>query len=188
MRKIYKNVSRRLTEIHCCWWHWASVSFWASLVLNWCRKKHLFSADVPWYWLLLRWKEHHKSIQMDTDKFFTSYHSHYKTAQIAKLMGPTWGPPVSCRPQMGPMLAPRTLLSGSDWGIHGTQICTHKSNTYPTLTGEMQQAWRVTCEEFGDQWPCYIPAPHSIFVAWNFENVPQCLAEFVYVECAWAIF
>ena len=33
-------------------------------------------------------------------------------SQIAKLMGPTWGPPGSCRPQMGPMLAPWTLLSG----------------------------------------------------------------------------
>ena len=33
--------------------------------------------------------------------------------QIAKFMGPTWGPPGSCRPQMGPMLAPRTLLSGA---------------------------------------------------------------------------
>ena len=32
--------------------------------------------------------------------------------QIAKFMGPTWGPPGSCRPQMGPMLAPWTLLSG----------------------------------------------------------------------------
>ena len=34
--------------------------------------------------------------------------------RIAKLMGPIWGPPQagSCRPQMGPMLAPRTLLSG----------------------------------------------------------------------------
>ena len=31
--------------------------------------------------------------------------------QIARFMGPTWGPPGSCRPQMGPMLAPRTLLS-----------------------------------------------------------------------------
>ena len=28
-------------------------------------------------------------------------------------MGPTWGPPGSCRPQMGPMLAPWTLLSGN---------------------------------------------------------------------------
>ena len=33
-------------------------------------------------------------------------------AQIAKFMGPTWGPPGSCRPQMGPMLAPWILLSG----------------------------------------------------------------------------
>ena len=33
-------------------------------------------------------------------------------SQIAKFMGPTWGPPGCCRPQMGPMLAPWTLLSG----------------------------------------------------------------------------
>ena len=33
-------------------------------------------------------------------------------SQIAKFMWPTWGPPGSCRPQMGPMLAPWTLLSG----------------------------------------------------------------------------
>ena len=32
--------------------------------------------------------------------------------QIAKFMGPTWGPPGSCRPQMGPLLAPWILLSG----------------------------------------------------------------------------
>ena len=33
-------------------------------------------------------------------------------SQITKCMRPTWGPPGSCRPQMGPMLAPWTLLSG----------------------------------------------------------------------------
>ena len=33
-------------------------------------------------------------------------------SQIGKFMGPTWGPPGSCRPQMGPMLAPWSLLSG----------------------------------------------------------------------------
>ena len=32
--------------------------------------------------------------------------------QIAKFMGPTWDPPGSCQPQMGPMLTPWTLLSG----------------------------------------------------------------------------
>ena len=31
--------------------------------------------------------------------------------QIARFMGPTWGPSGSCQPQMGPMLAPWTLLS-----------------------------------------------------------------------------
>ena len=37
-----------------------------------------------------------------------------KPTQIARSMGPTWGPPGSCRPQMGPILAPWTLL----WGIY----------------------------------------------------------------------
>ena len=32
--------------------------------------------------------------------------------QIARFMGPTWVPPGSCGPQVGPMLAPSTLLSG----------------------------------------------------------------------------
>ena len=38
--------------------------------------------------------------------------SFWEMSQIAKFMRPTWGPPGSCRPQMGPMLAPWTLLSG----------------------------------------------------------------------------
>ena len=33
-------------------------------------------------------------------------------SQVAKFMGPTWCTPGSCRSQMGPMLAPWTLLSG----------------------------------------------------------------------------
>ena len=33
-------------------------------------------------------------------------------SQKTRLMGPTWGPSGSCRPQMGPMLAPWNLLSG----------------------------------------------------------------------------
>ena len=31
--------------------------------------------------------------------------------QIAKFLGPTWGPPGSCRPQMDSMLAPWTLIT-----------------------------------------------------------------------------
>ena len=37
---------------------------------------------------------------------------------IARFMGPTWRPPGSCWPQMGPMLAPWTLLSlSSGWDM-----------------------------------------------------------------------
>ena len=32
-----------------------------------------------------------------------------KLIQIARFMGPTWGPPGACRPQMGPMMAPWTF-------------------------------------------------------------------------------
>ena len=53
-----------------------------------------------------------------TDKFDTTmyilenYGPFYNQSQKAKFMEPTWGPPGSCRPQVGPMLASWTLLSG----------------------------------------------------------------------------
>ena len=37
----------------------------------------------------------------------------FSQPQIAKFTGTTWGPPGSWRSQMGPMLAPWTLLSGA---------------------------------------------------------------------------
>ena len=40
----------------------------------------------------------------------------------AKFMGPTWGPPGSCRPQMGPMLAPWNLLSGLAQGSGNSSV------------------------------------------------------------------
>ena len=43
---------------------------------------------------------------------YTVSHEFYIRSQIANFMGPTWSPPGSCRPQMGPMLTPWTLLSG----------------------------------------------------------------------------
>ena len=40
-------------------------------------------------------------------------------ALIARFMGPTWGPSGADRTQVGPMLAPWTLLSGCGWVEHG---------------------------------------------------------------------
>ena len=45
-------------------------------------------------------------------QFFLAKLSVISAFQIARFMGPTWGPPGSCRPQMGPMLVPWTLLLG----------------------------------------------------------------------------
>ena len=49
--------------------------------------------------------------------------SHINSSQIAKFMGPTWGPPGSCRPKVGPMLAQWTLLSGIFHYRLLTRIC-----------------------------------------------------------------
>ena len=48
----------------------------------------------------------------------------YKAPQIAKCMGPTFGPAGSCRPQMGPMLTPWILLSGTVMtkDVHGPEL------------------------------------------------------------------
>ena len=35
-----------------------------------------------------------------------------KPTQMVKFMGPTWGPPESCRPQMGPMLPHEPCYQG----------------------------------------------------------------------------
>ena len=51
-----------------------------------------------------------------------SFHVNNKISQIAKFMGPTWGPPGSCRPQMSLMLAPWTLLSGMLTSLYLTEL------------------------------------------------------------------
>ena len=47
------------------------------------------------------------------------FNSPRNTTLIARFMGPTWGPPGADRTQVGPMLAPWSLLSGnvSNWFI-----------------------------------------------------------------------
>ena len=56
------------------------------------------------------------SIHHRTTRYITQFFSR-SISQIAKFMGPTWGPSGPCRPQMGPMLGSWTLLSGIAWKI-----------------------------------------------------------------------
>ena len=61
------------------------------------------------------WKVSHyeMSFSTDTNELRRLECFIWKHPQIARSMGPTWGPPGSCRPQMGPLLVPWTLLSVS---------------------------------------------------------------------------
>ena len=69
----------------------------------WCllQAMHLIQCDA-----IIMQSDYSKIIMINTYSF------PMRGTQIARFMGPTWGPPGSCRPQMVPMLAPWTLLSG----------------------------------------------------------------------------
>ena len=69
-------------------------------------------------------------------------------SQITKFMGPSWGPPGSCRPQMGPMLAPWTLLSGTYQSITPSNSCSLAADTRHDIWGCRVPwcVWILCCE------------------------------------------
>ena len=86
-------------------------------------------------------------------------------AQIAKSMGPTWGPPGSCRPQMGPMLAQWTLLSGGDPWLFDNSVAARCLITYELTIkymGEIDWCQMVTKQKKYE--PCAI---WSFTVKWH---------------------
>ena len=70
--------------------------------------------------------------------------SRNKSSQITRLMGPTWGPPGSWRLQVGPVLAPWTLLSG----MFNFTVITVSTNSQWWLWGHIQTQprWRHNME------------------------------------------
>ena len=50
-----------------------------------------------------------------------------KGTLIARLMGPTWSPPGSCRPQVGSMFTPWTLVSGDGLYVNCDLFIMHVS-------------------------------------------------------------
>ena len=73
------------------------------------------------------------------------------STQITKFVGPTWGPPGSCRPQMSHMVAPWTLLSGYSlkWYL---EICRRVGKEYPKI-----KAFRQSVSDL-----CHCIAAYSI--------------------------
>ena len=62
--------------------------------------------------------------------------------QITKFMRPTWSPPGSCRPQMGPMFAPWTLLSGYVWlYVISVKICVIRLLIFLRVVSLVLEQW-----------------------------------------------
>ena len=94
----------------------------------------------------------------------------FKVPQIAKFMGPTWGPPGSCRPEMGPVLAPWALLSGAVLWAMGQVHCgicelfipDFLANTgYGFLADCLPQVWPLFCQSVQHDSPFPRLAPQS---------------------------
>ena len=93
-------------------WIYPGISFYTLLQLA---SRNLCSGSPPrCSWLLLCGHDNLGKGRTHPSRFHWDalLCSSTQPTQIAKFMGPTWGPPGFCRPQMGPMLAPWTLLSG----------------------------------------------------------------------------
>ena len=72
------------------------------------------------------------AVEQMTCKYLIQYPPRSSTTygpQIARFMGPTWGQPGSCRPQMAPMLAPWTMLSTASMSCIGI-VFSNNSHTY----------------------------------------------------------
>ena len=68
------------------------------------------------------------------------------TSHIARLMGPTWGPPGSCRPQIGPMLSPWTLLS---WYVLNIKLSYEFASTYQHFFKQMCSGPALVDKKYG---------------------------------------
>ena len=107
--------------MHCTggqelFWGKVHIIWILSDIMSLCRtNRHIFQRNhnAEQVLLLLRDTEHHNNSNI----------SHFITALIAGFMGPTWGPSGAYRTQVGPMLAPWTLLSG----------CTYKGGLKPSI-------------------------------------------------------
>ena len=112
---------------------------------------------------------------------------HRFISEIAKFMGPTWGPPGSCRSQMGPVLAPWTLLSGfMSWtysceeemgdGYHSSRwwavVCT-------VLSHHLSQNWLAIYEN-SIQYKCGQDLP--VFIQGNVLNIIVCGTDAIWVQ------
>ena len=85
-------------------------------IINWTSLDFFSRRSCDNHLGLISKKMPHPSVSRFNLKIsYRTFHPNLPPNQIAKFMWPSWGPPGSCRSQIGPMLAPWTLLSGMSW-------------------------------------------------------------------------
>ena len=70
-----------------------------------------------------QWWLNHKMCAINTLHITGEFHAHFSTPD-SKVHGANMGPPGPCRPQMGPMLAPWILQSGTLMCAKWAHLCT----------------------------------------------------------------
>ena len=95
--------------------------------------------------------------------------------QIARFMWPTWGPHGSCRPHVGPMLAPWTLLSGTVSLPESNPMyfcipAVPRGCVYPDTLGHLQPPWGRPCLLFSSRGFGGVCVSVCI---WKHQNTPQ---------------
>ena len=88
---------------------WCDLSYWHCDVYH-----SLFILTCRILWLHDLYWGRHEQILCGALHLLSAHLQFTKSTQIANFMGPRWGPPRSCRPEMGPVLAPWTCYQGSN--------------------------------------------------------------------------
>ena len=107
--------------MHCCTNSQVADDLTMALMWCHCNEKYQWNKCFKFIWTYSLSGGHRKMPQVRRPSQFSQVSGmenfpnfqQWECPQIARFIGPTWGPPGSCRPQVGPMLAPWTLLSGS---------------------------------------------------------------------------
>ena len=99
------------------------------------------------------------------------------TTQIANFIGPTWVQPGSCRPQMGPMSAPWTLLSGNksafckQW-LEAEQAIVTKMHDTTEYRYSIKKNGNLTCDMH-----------HSFVYILNYDSNNSVKEKMIYFTC-----
>ena len=142
------------------------------------QKSFLFWFEFHWNFFL--------EVQMALSYHLVQIGVEQAATQIAKLMGPTWGPPGCCQPQMGPMLASWTLLSGKPLDeptmTQSTNELMHHQSSWSWCSASVP-SWFDGWFSCGGPLPCYWTSVQRSFLTSDFSVQRVSILIVCYFRC-----